>query len=172
MTAASMRWTVLLICVTCAAAQQKPLFGRLTDPGPNRIEVRFALGKKAVKCEKFGLKARVGQLWLMDGEYHAGFEIPELAKELPNNDELDLEFQCGKYHWHFADVGERAFLPGWWWVGTDYPPFQTELQGSQTRKDLWVRYLIIDPTKESGFTAYHRCPAKLKDQKPGPCFED
>jgi hypothetical protein len=163
---------VAVFISACAASQQKPEFGRLPNIGANRIEVRFALGKKAVTCQKFTLKARIGQRWIMDGEYASGFEIPSGAKDLPRNDELDLEFQCGQQHWHFTSVGERAFLPGWWWVGTDYPPFQRELQGSKFKDALWVRYFITDTTNDSGFTIYHECPAKLKVQKPGPCYED
>ncbi|HTQ97609.1 MAG TPA: hypothetical protein VMH89_12445, partial [Candidatus Acidoferrum sp.] len=135
-----LRWTVVLFLGLSAAAQQKPEFGLLPNPGPNRINVRFALGKRAVTCDKFTLKARIGQRWIMDGKYASGFEIPGEAKDLPRNDELDLEFQCSGHLWHFTNVGERAFLPGWWWVGTDYPPFQLELQGPQFRDAVWVRY--------------------------------
>ena len=166
-----LRLAVLLGLLAAAVAQQKPEFGRSPNSGPNRIDVRFAFGKKAVTCENFALKAKVGQRSIMDGEYTSGFEIPAAAKDLPRNDELDLEFQCGEYHWHFANVGERAFLPGWWWIGTDYPPFQLELRAPKFKDAAWVQYLIVDPVNDSGFTIYHKCPAKLKDQKPGPCYE-
>jgi hypothetical protein len=37
---------------------------------------------------------------------------------------------------------------------------------------IWMQYLKVDPVEESGFYVYKACPAKLKDQKPGPCYED
>ena len=73
--------------------------------------------------------------------------------------------------WHFSQVPERAFLWGYWWVGTDYPPFQTEFAGSPTFKDAaWIRYLLLDPSGESGFDVYKYCPEK-KNVKPGPCCD-
>jgi len=165
---------LLLVTATVGAQRRPPEIGRkLPDPGPDRIEVRFALGEKAVKCEQFHLTAKVEGRVVMDGEFASGFQIPSEAAALPRNDALELELKCGHHRWHFTKVGERAFLAGWWWVGTDYPPFQETFQGWPEFKDaVWIRYLIVDPTKESGFNVYKYCPAKLKDQKPGPCYDD
>jgi hypothetical protein len=165
---------LVLSAATIEAQRRPPEIGRhLPDPGPNRVEVRFALGEKAVECKYFRLTAKVEGHVVMAGKFASGFQIPPDALTLPRNDALELEFKCGNHRWHFTQVGERAFLPGWWWVGTDYPPFQETFQGWPELKDaIWVRYLLVSPTVESGFTVYKFCPAKIKDQKPGPCYDD
>jgi hypothetical protein len=89
--------------------------------------VRFALGEKAVKCENFHLAAKAEGRVIIDGQFASGFQIPVEAMTLPRNDALEIEFKCGDQGWHFTKVGERAFLPGWWWVGTDYPPFPRDI---------------------------------------------
>lgn len=164
----------LLVTLTAVAQRRPPEIGRkLPDPGPDRIEVRFALGEKAVKCKLFHLTAKTNGRVIMDGQFASGFRIPSEATRLSKDDEVELEFKCGKHRWHFTKVGKRAFLPGWWWVGTDCPPFQETFQGWPELHDAaWIRYLIVDPTKESGFNVYKSCSAKLKDQKPGPCYDE
>jgi hypothetical protein len=164
----------LMLVVMAEAQRRPPAIGRhLPDPGPNRIEVRFASGEKTVKCTHFHVTAREGGQVVVDGRFHSGFQIPVDAARLPRNDALDVEIKCGKYRWHFKNVGERAFLAGWWWVGTDYPPFQETFQGWPELQDaVWVHYLIVDPTNDSGFTVYKSCPERLKNQKPGPCYEE
>jgi hypothetical protein len=146
---------------------------RLPELAPNRIEVRFAVGEKAVRCKQFHLTAKVGTHVVLAGYFSNGFYITPNLRNLPQNDALDLELRCGKFKWHFSGVGERAFLTGWWWVGTDYQPFQQTFKHWQQLKDaVWVRYLIVNPNHESGFVIYKFCPAKLKDANPGPCFVD
>ncbi len=163
---------LLLVVVPFASAQRKPAFGQLPDPSNNRIEVRFALGEKPLGCRHFHLVAKENGRVLFSGKFRSGFDIPVQVANLPRNDALELEFVCRKERWHFSKVGERAFLRGWWWVGTDYPPFQSEFQGPKFQDAIWIRYLITDPVNDSGFDVYKMCPAKLKDQKPGPCYED
>jgi|SRR5579864_817478 len=144
----------------------------LPDPGLNRIEVRFAFRKEAVKCKKFHLVARADGHVLFSGSFKSGFEIPKQAENLPRRDALELEFQCSAHRWRFSNVSERAFLHGWWWVGTDYPPFNELLRSDEVKDAIWLRYLMVDPASDSGFLVYSYCPASLKDQKPGPCHED
>jgi hypothetical protein len=164
---------ILLAVVTAGAQRIPPVVGRqLPDPGPYRIEVRFALGEKAVKCDYFHLTAKEEGRVIIDDLFASGFPIPPDAMTLPRNDALELEFKCGSHRWRFTNVGERAFLQGWWWVGTDFPPFQEAFQTDQFKDAIWIRYLIIKPTEESGFTVYKFCPAKLKDKKPGPCYDE
>ena len=156
-----------------AAGGQRPpgtQEGVSPDPGPNRIEVRFAIGEKARTCDRFHLIARSEGQTLIDGDFHEGFQIPSQAKALPHKDSVDIDVQCGDSHWHFQNVGERAFLKGWWWIGTDYPPYQERLRDPQFQKDAWVKYLIIAPTDDSGFIVYRACPLELQGQKPGPCY--
>ena len=169
----SMVFLSLLSLVTLMThAQRKPEFGSLPEPGPDRIEVRFALGERAVTCKYFHLTANVGRQVVIDGKFASGFRIPQEAKTLPRRDALELDLKCGKQHWHFTNVSERVFLRGWWWVGTDYPPFQTEFQGPRFQDAAWIHYLITDPVNDSGFDVYKACPAKLKDQKRGPCYDN
>jgi hypothetical protein len=156
-----------------AIGQQRPPFigPQPHDPGPNRAEVRFAMGKQPVTCKRFQLTAKAAGRTILAGSFVSGFSIPPAA--LTNHDNLDITLKCGEYKWHFSDVAPRAFLQGWWWVGTDYPPFQETFQGYDEFKDaVWIKYLIVDPTNDSGFDVYRFCPAKLKDQKPGPCYDD
>ncbi|HEY6349499.1 MAG TPA: hypothetical protein VI636_08835 [Candidatus Angelobacter sp.] len=109
---------------------------------------------------------------LFTGSFKSGFDIPKQVENLPRRDALELEFKCSGHRWRFSEVGERAFLHGWWWVGTDYPPFNEHLRSLQVNDAIWLRYLIVDPAEESGFIVYKACPAKFKDQKPEPCYED
>jgi hypothetical protein len=63
-----------------------------------------------------------------------------------------------------------VFESKWWWVGTDYPPFQETFQGWPAFQDsVWIRYLIVDPL---GFFVERHCPAKFKGEKAGPCYRD
>lgn len=163
---------VLITLMTVAHAQRRPPeIGRhLPDPGPNRVEVRFAVGETAVTCKRFSLTGKVQGRVIISGKFASGFEIPTEAANLPLQDAVELEFKCGKYHWHFSKVGERAFLAGWWWVGTDHPPFQETFQGWREFQDaVWIRYLIVDPSKESGFFVERHCPARFENDKHGPC---
>ena len=165
---------LLVMLLSNAWGQQPPpaIGPRLLDPGPHRIEVRFAIGKTVVKCKKFHLVAREDGQILFSGSFKPGFTIPRQAENLPRRDALDLEFQCSGHRWRFSKVGERAFLHGWWWVGTDYPPFHELMRSPDLNDAIWMRYLNVDPAEESGFYVYTYCPAKLKDQKPGPCYDD
>jgi hypothetical protein len=173
MTRSAMIAIIVALWATTTQAQRPPEFGLLPDPGPNRIEVRFALGDKTARCKRFTLTAKVGDRIVISRQFASGFQIPADAVSLPRKDALDLQFKCGKHRWHFTNVGERAFLSGWWWVGTDYPPFQSLFQNASDVQDaVWIRYLIIDPANDSGLFVYRFCPAKLKDQKPGPCYEN
>lgn len=155
-------------------AQRRPpaIEWKFPDPGENRIEVRFAIGDKALQCAHFHLSASFDGRVIMNGRFSSGFQIPKQAKILPHRDAVDLDIRCGAYRWHFKDVGERAFLKGWWWVGTDYPPFQETLQDPRFQDAAWIQYFIVDPVEESGFYFYHMCPSNLLQQKPGPCHLD
>ena len=107
---------VLLVTLLSKAwAQQPPpaIGPSLPDPGPHRVEVRFAIGKTAVKCKQFHLVAREDGQILFSGSFKSGFTIPRQAENLPRRDALELEFQCSGHRWRFSEVGERAFLHGW-----------------------------------------------------------
>lgn len=157
-----------------AGGQRPPGTGEGVSPNPgaDRIEVRFAIGEKALTCDRFHLVARFEGRTIIDGDFHGGFRIPNGAKALPHKDSVDIDVRCGEDRWHFQNVGERAFLKGWWWIGTDYPPYQERLRDPQFQKDAWVKYFIIAPTDDSGFIVYRACPSELQNQKPGPCYTD
>lgn len=165
---------MLIFNITLAEGQQPPpeMGNQPPAPGPNQIEVRFASGKKAVRCKYFFLSAKIDRHEVFSGKFSSGFQIPPEISKLPNQDSLELEFACNSHRWRFKEVGERAFSEGYWWVGTDYPPFQETLQRPGFENSAWIQYLIIKPTNDSGFIVYKHCPEKLKGQKPGPCYED
>jgi hypothetical protein len=150
------------LLILTASAQRKPEFGTLPPVGPNRIEVRFAEGITTIVCKQFHLVAlREGKL-LLEGWFHSGFDIPKTVKNLPHRDSLELRFKCGGKKWQFSNVGERAFLPGRWWVGTDYPPFHTEFRGPRFRSAASIEYLITDPLHEPGFDVYKITPKEAR----------
>jgi hypothetical protein len=154
-----------------AVSQQRPSSPDQYPPNPpaNHVEVRFAIGKEAVTCKRFRLTVKVGEQTILAGSFASGFSIPSAAST--NNDMLDVEINCGKHKWHFSDVGPRALRQAWWWVGTDYPPFQETFQTERFKDAVWIKYLIVDPINDEGFDVYKFCPTELKDQKPGPCFD-
>jgi hypothetical protein len=153
------------------AQMRPPERGRnLPNPGPNRIEVRFALGKSSLKCEYFHIEAVVEGRIIFSNRFSSGFLVPPAARDLPRNDALALNLTCGSHRWHFTKVPETVFEASWWWVGTDFPPFQETFQGWPEFEDsTWIRYLIVDP---QGFFVERHCPVELKKQKPGPCFAE
>jgi hypothetical protein len=167
--------SVLIALASSAGRSQQlpPLLGReLPNPGHQRIEVRFALGVNAVECKRFHLTATHDGKIVIDGSFESGFTIPTKARHLPHVNKLDLVFSCGDNNWHFTQVGERAFLQGWWWVGTDFPPFQETFKSDQFKDAAWIRYLIVKPTLSSGFNVYHYCPKGQEEQASGPCAPD
>jgi hypothetical protein len=165
--------TVFLITTITFGQQPPPEMGEQPPaPTPNRIEVRFALGIKTIRCKYFDLSAKIRGQEVFAGKFSSGFQIPSDVADLSGHDTLELEFKCNRHQWHFKEVGERAFSEGYWWVGTDYPPFQETLQWPGFKDSAWIHYLIIKPTSGAGFTVYKHCPKRLKDQKPGPCYDD
>ena len=88
------------------AQQPPPAIGPpLPDSGPHRIEVRFAIGKAAVKCKQFHLLAREDGQVLFSGSFKSGFDIPKQVENLPRRDALELEFKCSGHRWRFSKVG-------------------------------------------------------------------
>jgi hypothetical protein len=161
----------LMVGALTVSAQQRPSSADQYPPNPpaNHVEVRFALGKEAVTCKRFKLTAKGGGRTILSGSFASSFSIPPAALSSP--DKFDITLQCGERKWHFPEVLPQAFRQGWWWVGTDYPPLQEMLQNDESLKDaLWVKYLIVDPIGGEPFYTDKFCPARLKDQKSGPCY--
>ena len=143
-----------------------------TPPAANWIEVRFAINKKAVKCEYFYLSAKIKGKEFFSGKFSSGFKIPSDIPKIPGKDSFELEIKCNNYQWHFKNVGDQAFSEGYWWIGTDYPPLQERLQWPAYKDTAWIHYLIFEPSIGSGFIEFKRCTKHLEDKKPGPCYED
>lgn len=101
--------SIMIAFAAIAQAQRRPpeIGRKLYDPGPSRIQVRFALGEKAVKCENFHLAAKVEGRVIIDGQFASAFQIPAEAMTLPKNDALEIEFKCGNHRWHFTKVVQR-----------------------------------------------------------------
>ena len=176
MSTTHLRIAVLLALVAgaiTASAQQRPSSADQYPPNPpaNHVEVRFALGKEAITCKRFKLTVKGGGRTILSGAFASSFPMPPAALTRPYK--LDITLQCGGHKWYFPEVIPQAFQHGWWWVGTDYPPFQEMLQNDESLKDtVWVKYLIVDPIGGEVFYTDKFCPARLKDQKPGPCYTD
>ena len=129
-----------------ALAQQRPSSADRYPPEPpaNHVEVRFASGKETITCKRFKLTAKEGGRIILSGVFTSSFPIPSNALSSPSN--FDITPQCGEHKWHFSELVPQAFRHGWWWVGTDYPPFQEMLENGKSLQDaLWVKYLIVDP---------------------------
>ena len=168
---------IAMLFVACSISiwtQQPPDFfdEQPKAPPPNTIEVRFAIGQNALLCDHFQLLVKDHRKILINGLFSSRFQLPTSSGIFIHRDSLDMRISCGAYHWHFQHAPRRIFLSGWWWIGTDYPPFQRAFREPLFDDAAWVQYLIVDPSADSGFSIYHRCPIALQSQQPGPCFPD
>jgi hypothetical protein len=144
----------------------------LPDPGPDRIEVRFAYNKKSVDCKSFHLLAKLAGKIILERDFSCGFAIPPEIKSLNITNSIELELQCEEHHWKFSQLSERIFLPGYWWVATDCPPFyERQFQGQQFKDAAWINFLTIEPTGKTGFTVWKKCPKNLLKNKSSPCYD-
>jgi hypothetical protein len=73
---------------------------------------------------------------------------------------LELTVSCDDHSWHFTHVPEKSFLWGYWWIGTDFPPYQESLLSEDSKNYAWLKYLIVDPSSAYGFTIYRPCFVK------------
>jgi hypothetical protein len=144
-------------------SQRKPDLGIRPEPGPNRLEVRFASGEKALTCRLFSLRIERSGRVLVDGKFTSGFQLPTGEVEPSFEEKLDVQVSCGEHLWHFSRVPSGALVQGWWWVGTDYPPFQSEFGGQKFANCRAIRYLIVDPTHHAGFDYFETTPSTLDD---------
>jgi hypothetical protein len=164
---------ILTLIYSSAQIRPDPVGRNLPDPSPDRIEVRFAYNKKTVSCEQFHLVAKFEDRILLEGDFTNGFNIPPEAKNLSKTNTIELELQCGKYRWHFIKLRESTFNSGYWWIGTDYPPFHNLYFHNKYFKDtLWISTLEVDPSEgESGFTVWKKCSKKLMKKKSSSCYD-
>ncbi len=139
----------------------------MDTPGQGQIVVSFMSGEKVIRCRTFRLEVRAGERLIVSGKFASPLTIPTAAKALSAADVLDIELSCGRQHWYFDKIDGQPFLPGEWIVGTDFPPFQPYFRSwPQLRDAKWVKYIIVKPVVELGFTIYRYCSERLKDVNP------
>lgn len=153
---------VLVLACPCSA-QRMPELGSLPEVGPNRVEVRFAIGKRTLRCSTFTLNINSGQEEVLSGRFKSGFTLP--TSPSASSGELTVRLGCGKYSWQFNGVPISALSQGRWWVGTDHPPFQAEFGSDRFRKCRSIRYLIVRPDKREGFDKFETSPPTLEGSK-------
>lgn len=147
-----------------------PLFAQrksenMPDPGPNTIAVRFASGEQTVSCRTFALNVERDGKVLIHGRFTSGFQLPAELSPTSFDEKIKIMVACGKHEWVFSHVPSHALRPGWWWIGTDYPPFQSEFGGEKFAKCRVIRYLIADPTHHEGFDYFETMPSSLEGSK-------
>jgi hypothetical protein len=158
----------LLLLAASSFAQRRPEMGDIRDPGSNRVEVRFALGDRTVSCRWFSLNLERGGRVLINGKFRSGFLLPADLSATSFDEKIRVQVTCGKQMWSFSDVPSYALRQGWWWIGTDYPPFQSEFGGDKFAKCQVIRYLISYPMKHEGFDYFETTPTTLVGGK-GAC---
>ena len=137
--AGKLGWIALLAALP-ASGQVKSGLGKLPDAPPNRVEVRFAVDKKTVTCDQFSLKLSQQNRTLLEGSFGSGFNLPPGEPKSPKP-ALDVTVGCAGYIWHFDQVPTAMLSRGWWFVGTDYPPFQGEFSCPKFTNFRLVRYV-------------------------------
>jgi hypothetical protein len=138
-------------------AQLKSDMGKLSEAPPNRIEVRFAVDKKAVTCDQLSLKVKQGDQMLLKGEFGSGFDLPPGVPKSPKPP-LDVTIGCAGYVWHFDRVPTAMLQRGWWFVGSDYPPFQQEFSCPKFAEFRVIQYVQFVRNDGQGFTYYETMP--------------
>lgn len=152
---------ILVLALFPSYAQRRPEVAYSPDPGPGRVEVRFAIGKRSVNCRMFSIEVKRDDKTLVKGEFLSGFQLPVEESKTSIRRELEVRIGCGKNQWHFSRVPDKALLQGWWWIGTDYPPFQAEFSGDRFAKCRSIRYMTVDPTNQMGFDYFETTPITL-----------
>src|SRR5258706_11186954 len=143
-----------------SAAQVRPDLGSPPDPGRNRVEVRFAMDKRTVKCQSFFLSMSTSRKTLLKGNFSSSFELP--LSFPPSIRTVDVRASCGKHSWHFSRVPRKSFVEGWRWIGTDHPPFQTEFSGPVYSRCRAIRYLLVSGSKEDGLDYFETTPRTVR----------
>lgn len=147
----------LLIVSASAGAQIRSSLGKLPDAPPNQVEVRFSVDKKAVTCDQFSLKVAQGNKSIVDGKFGSSFDLPagEPKSAAPA---LEVTIGCSGYVWHFDRMPTAIFQRGWWFVGTDYPPFQSGFSCPKFANFRLIRYVQFIRNDGKGFNYYETVP--------------
>jgi hypothetical protein len=152
----------ILLLALPSAAQTKSDMGKLPDALPNRVEVRFAVDKKAVTCDQLSLKVKQGDQFLINGGFAAGFDLPPGVPKSPKP-ALDVTIGCEGYVWHFDRVPTAMLQRGWWFVGTDYPPFQGDFTCPKFANFQLIRYVQFVRNDGQQFEYYETVPRSAEN---------
>ncbi len=152
---------ILLLALPCAA-QTKSDLGKLTAAPPNRIEVRFAVDKKAITCDQLSLKVKQGDQFLINGSFASEVDLPP---GVPKNAKpaLDVTIGCAGYVWHFDRVPAAILQRGWWFVGTDYPPYQSDFDCPKFASFQLIRYVQFVGNDGKGLDYYETMPRSAEN---------
>jgi hypothetical protein len=164
------RNTVYLALFIFGMLQQKPALGRRPTARPQKIEVRFAKGTETVTCDTFYMHATVSGKPIISGFFERGVDVPRINEADFSKKTAVVDLGCGHESWHFVDVPVGAFVSGWWWVGTDFPPFQAEFSGNKFDKCKMINYLMVDPEGSLGFDLFNTIPVSSRNLKT-PCTD-
>jgi hypothetical protein len=158
---------VVLLCLLVGAipslAQKRPDLGPRPAFVPGRVEIHFAVGDESVFCQSFSLTVRQANKVLVKGRFSSSFPPPPQAAGVSDNETLNIQLGCGSHRWYFRRVSSHALSQGRWWVGTDYPPFQSEFAGPKFAACRAIRYLIVEPSEHTGFDYFETTPATLDE---------
>ncbi len=145
-----------------AVGQTRSSLGKLPDAPPNRIEVRFAVDKKTVTCDQFSLKVSQGTRSIVDASFGSGFDLSAGEPKSPTPS-LAVTLSCAGYVWHFDRVPTAMFQRGWWLVGTDYPPFQSDFSCPKFANSRLIRYVQYIRNDGKRFDYYETVPKSDSD---------
>ena len=149
-----------------AIAQTRSSLGKLPDAAPSRVEVRFAVDKKAVTCDQFSIRVSQGSKSVVDANFTSSFELPGGEPKSPTPP-LAVTLGCAGYVWHFDRVPTAMFQRGWWFVGTDYPPFQGDFSCPKFANFRLIRYLQYVRNDGKGFDYYETVPRSSESDGAG-----
>jgi hypothetical protein len=155
----------LLLGAISSVAQRRPDIGPRPAFSPGRVEIRFAVGDDPVLCQFFSLTVKQAGRVLVEGKFSSSFPPPPESAGTSDNETLNIQIGCGNHQWHFRQVPTRALVQGRWWVGTDYPPFQSEFAGPKFAACRAIRYLIVEPSEHTGFDYFETTPTTLQDSR-------
>lgn len=147
----------ILLLALPSVAQIKSDIGKLAEAPPNSVDVRFAVDKKTITCDQFSLNVGQGARIILDGKFASRFALPA-GEPKSSTPPLEVTIGCSGYIWHFDHVPTAMFQRGWWFVGTDYPPFQNGFSCPKFANFRLIRYVQYVRNDGHGFDYYETVP--------------
>ena len=108
------------------------------------------------------MKVKQADQVLINGSFAAGFDLPPGVPKGPKP-ALDVTIGCAGYVWHFDRVPTAMLQRGWWFVGTDYPPFQPDFSCPKFAGLQLIRYVQFVPNQGNGFNYYETVPRSAEN---------